>query len=459
VQVARRDLELTPEREQFLTLTVEQGALAIDELAVLMEISIPAALRHAYELKQVTWIGTEELLPGSYPWAWVRQPGARRIGANLRGGRPDPAEVRYMWAANAARLYFSEEFPDARWVSKGSLERDYRATRVPDIPAGLVEIDDADGFIQRHAVEVRWAKDGTDSEPDLDYLEDLLAEHVERYEAVDYFCPEKVYRLVSEVGFEELYETLTVHGLGEPARPDPGSDKLLSQLARQALPSLGGNRKGGMKEGGRRAVRVKEPIVVYEIELSELPQEALEAIAIEAGVAEPQAQGAWKKDGGGNRVYCVDTDAGVFRVGFSGWGWRADAVVDEEVFEKRGPKPPPAPRKIVSRGEQEISDELWARIEPLFPKQDHPKARKYPYRTALAGILCLLRNRLRAWNELTPDLGFGSGSRCQRRLRHWEEIGLWDRVEPILRRELDDGEELDWSRLKLTKGQKLPRDF
>ena len=30
VQVARRDLELTPEREQFLTLTVEQGALAFE---------------------------------------------------------------------------------------------------------------------------------------------------------------------------------------------------------------------------------------------------------------------------------------------------------------------------------------------------------------------------------------------------------------------------------------------
>jgi transposase len=460
VQVARTNQEVTPTRKRALTLVGEQGAIAADQLADLLEIEVPEALRLAYELKQVAWVGTEELIPGRYPWLWLRAPGTRRSGLELEGGRPDPAETPYLWAANAARIYFAEEFADARWVSRKFLERDYRASRLPEIPAAVLEIGDEEGFIQRHAVEVRWSKDKSDAEPDLDFLEELLADHVERYEAVDYFCPENVFQLMSEVGFEELYETLTVHGLEEPAKPDPVSDELVFQLAKQALPSLGGNAHGGgIMEGRRRAVRIEEPIVVYEIESSALSEKALHAIAETAELSSlPQVRGAWKKDGGGNHLYCVDTDAGIFRVSFSGWGWRADGVVDEGVFEKRPPKPPSVRRQIVSHGEKEIDDALWAKIEPLLPGQIYHWAKQYPQRTALAGIICLLRNRMRSWSELTSDLGFGTGSRCLRRLRHWEDLGVWDKVEQILRRELPDGEELDWSRLKLSKGQKLPRD-
>ncbi|ETK32769.1 hypothetical protein MPTA5024_28120 [Microbispora sp. ATCC PTA-5024] len=63
----------------------------------------------------------------------------------------------------------------------------------------------------------------------------------------------------------------------------------------------------------------------------------------------------------------------------------------------------------------EVSDELWAVIEPLLPK--HRRRSRYPGRKrlddrqVLQGILFVLHTGI-AWEHLPQELGYGSGMTC-----------------------------------------------
>lgn len=76
-----------------------------------------------------------------------------------------------------------------------------------------------------------------------------------------------------------------------------------------------------------------------------------------------------------------------------------------------------------------VTDELWAALAPHIPapppspKGGRPRVGD---RQALAGILFVLREGIR-WQSLPPELGFGSGSTCWRRLAAWTAAGVWDR--------------------------------
>ncbi|MGW7824417.1 transposase [Streptomyces puniciscabiei] len=50
------------------------------------------------------------------------------------------------------------------------------------------------------------------------------------------------------------------------------------------------------------------------------------------------------------------------------------------------------------------------------------------------------------WEYLPQDLGFGSGMTCWRRLRDWNEAGVWQRLHEVLLAELNAASRLDWSR-------------
>lgn len=60
-----------------------------------------------------------------------------------------------------------------------------------------------------------------------------------------------------------------------------------------------------------------------------------------------------------------------------------------------------------------------------------------PVRAAHTGI---------QWEYLPQELGFGSGMTCWRRLRDWNEAGVWQRLHEILLAELNAASRLDWSR-------------
>lgn len=47
---------------------------------------------------------------------------------------------------------------------------------------------------------------------------------------------------------------------------------------------------------------------------------------------------------------------------------------------------------------------------------------------------------------LPTEMGFGSGMTCRRRLRDWNEAGVWQRLHAALLAELNAASRLDWSR-------------
>src|SRR5487761_265952 len=97
----------------------------------------------------------------------------------------------------------------------------------------------------------------------------------------------------------------------------------------------------------------------------------------------------------------------------------------------------------------EIEDGLWARIEPLLPvvarNYRRPGRKRLDNRKVLCGILFVLYTGIR-WEFLPQELGFGSGMTCWRRLRDWNEAGVWQKLHELLLAELRAADLLDFSR-------------
>src|SRR5512147_2142707 len=95
-----------------------------------------------------------------------------------------------------------------------------------------------------------------------------------------------------------------------------------------------------------------------------------------------------------------------------------------------------------------LPDALWEIIEPLLPKRPpRPKGGRPPVddRKALTGILFVLKTGI-AWEDLPQELGCGSGMTCWRRLRDWQEAGVWDQLHHVLLNQLQEADQIDWSR-------------
>jgi transposase len=95
-----------------------------------------------------------------------------------------------------------------------------------------------------------------------------------------------------------------------------------------------------------------------------------------------------------------------------------------------------------------VSDELWELVEPLLPAAERsPKGGRPPVgnREALAGILFVLRTGI-PWQMLPQEMGCGSGMTCWRRLRDWQEAGVWNQLHQALLAKLQAADRLDWSR-------------
>lgn len=95
-----------------------------------------------------------------------------------------------------------------------------------------------------------------------------------------------------------------------------------------------------------------------------------------------------------------------------------------------------------------VTDDLWERIAPLLPKQPpRLKGGRPPVdaRATLTGILFVLRTGI-PWSYLPREMGCGSGVTCWRRLRDWQQAGVWDKLHRVLLAELRAAERIDWSR-------------
>ena len=98
-----------------------------------------------------------------------------------------------------------------------------------------------------------------------------------------------------------------------------------------------------------------------------------------------------------------------------------------------------------------VSDELWEVIAPLLPVEP-PKPKggrpRVPDRATLTGILFVLRSGI-PWELLPQEMGCGSGVTCWRRLRDWQQAGVWARLHRTLLDRLGRADRIDWSRASL----------
>jgi transposase len=94
-----------------------------------------------------------------------------------------------------------------------------------------------------------------------------------------------------------------------------------------------------------------------------------------------------------------------------------------------------------------VSGGLWEVIGPLLPAES-PKSKggrpRVPDRAALEGIVYVLRSGI-PWRMLPEEFG-RSGVICWRRLRDWQEAGVWRRLRQALLDRLGQAGLIDWAR-------------
>lgn len=98
----------------------------------------------------------------------------------------------------------------------------------------------------------------------------------------------------------------------------------------------------------------------------------------------------------------------------------------------------------MARDPKLLTDKQWERIESLLPPAvGSPKGgpKPKPNRPVFEGILWVLRSGAR-WKDL-PER-YPSPSTCWRRLRDWEQQGVWERAWRALLAELDADQHLGW---------------
>ena len=91
---------------------------------------------------------------------------------------------------------------------------------------------------------------------------------------------------------------------------------------------------------------------------------------------------------------------------------------------------------------QELSDAQWQLIEPHLPPKKRMGRPRADDRKTLEGILWVLRTGAR-WQDVPRE--YTPGTTCWRRLKEWEESGVWETLWRAILAALEAEQKLDWA--------------
>ena len=90
----------------------------------------------------------------------------------------------------------------------------------------------------------------------------------------------------------------------------------------------------------------------------------------------------------------------------------------------------------------ELSDEAFALVVDLLPRNGRRGGQWHDHRTALNGMFWILHSGAQ-WREL-PER-YGPWQTVYARFRRWSREGLWERILQTLQRELDAAGQIEWT--------------
>jgi transposase len=90
----------------------------------------------------------------------------------------------------------------------------------------------------------------------------------------------------------------------------------------------------------------------------------------------------------------------------------------------------------------DLTNEEWARLEPLLPGQPRQGRRWSDHRTVLNGVFWRTRCGL-PWRDLPPV--YGNWKTVYNRHRRWSGDGTWTMILDELRRDADHQEGVEWT--------------
>ena len=88
-----------------------------------------------------------------------------------------------------------------------------------------------------------------------------------------------------------------------------------------------------------------------------------------------------------------------------------------------------------------LSEQQWERVKPLLPAPARTGRPRADDRQTVEAILYVLRTGCR-WQDLPRE--YGAPVTAWRRLRRWEEDGVWERIWRALLSQMDEEQRLDW---------------
>ena len=93
-------------------------------------------------------------------------------------------------------------------------------------------------------------------------------------------------------------------------------------------------------------------------------------------------------------------------------------------------------------GPPRLSDAQWERIAPHLPPKNRRGRPRADDRQTLDAILFVLTTGCH-WMDLPRE--YGSYATAFRRLQHYQQIGLWERLYQAMLAKLEDIHGIDWS--------------